>query len=157
MPMDGVPQNLGVYGTLLDAEIRAMVFGEAGLANGHPATLPGWSRWYVAGERYPGIRRSPGSSIDVLIFTDVSTRLLERADSFEGDEYARVLLPVELANGGGQLQAMFYVPSPAITLSDVPWVMDSQWIERFRAAFLAEAKEALAGRRSVVAPGGPGC
>ncbi|MGY9055414.1 MAG: gamma-glutamylcyclotransferase family protein [Alphaproteobacteria bacterium] len=143
--------TLGLYGTLLDPDVRALVFGEAWRTAGRPATLHGWERRYVQGQIYPGIRAARGSTIDVLVLADVPATMLAIADEFEGDEYARQLLPVTYADAqGGEEGAMFYVPSPAIALSNQAWSYDAAWRAAHLAEFLQEAKEALSGSRTVV-------
>jgi gamma-glutamylcyclotransferase (GGCT)/AIG2-like uncharacterized protein YtfP len=145
--------NLGLYGTLLDPQVRALVLGEAWQDAGRPAKLEGWGRFYVEGQKYPGIRRQAGSVIDVLVLDGVPPDALAAADAFEGDEYTREALAVVFADksaGEGGGAAMFYVPKPSIRLSRDEWRYDAAWRGRHRAAFLKEAYDAVAGYRAVV-------
>lgn len=142
--------NLGLYGTLLDPQVRALIFGAAWRDAGRPAKLEGWGRYYVEGEKYPGIRRQAGSVIDVLVLDDVPPAALAAADSFEGDEYTREALMIFVNEIAGAGAAMFYVPKPSIRLSQDEWRYDEAWRGRYRAAFLKEARNAVAGCRAVV-------
>lgn len=127
---------LGVYGTLLDPDVRGLVMGDAWRPPGRPAQLPGWARFYVAGAAYPGIRARPEASIDIELFDDLPAALLARLDRFEGDEYRRRRLPV--ADAGGQAdEAWIYVPAPGLALSARPWRLDDAWRRRHKPAFLA--------------------
>lgn len=143
--------NLGLYGTLLDPDVRALVLGEAWRDAGRPALLRGWERLYVEGQVYPGIRPAPGAEIDVLVLTGVDLAVLAQADAFEGDEYRRQPLPLTL-NGAasGQGDAMFYVPVPGVALTHEPWCYDEDWRARHHTRFMQEARAAVAGRLTLV-------
>ena len=136
---------------MLDPQVRALVFGEAWRDAGRPAKLEGWGRYYVEGEKYPGIRREAGSVIDVRVLDGVPPEALAAADAFEGDEYRREALAVVFADAaGGRGSAMFYVPAPSVALNAVAWRYDEAWRERYRADFLMEARDAIAACRTVV-------
>jgi gamma-glutamylcyclotransferase (GGCT)/AIG2-like uncharacterized protein YtfP len=126
---------LGVYGTLLDADVRRLVMGAAWRVPGRPARLPGWARFYVAGAAYPGIRVRPGAAVDVELFDDPPPVLLARVDRFEGAEYRRCLLRVVGADGRAE-EAWLYVPAPGLALSARPWRLDAAWRRRHKPAFL---------------------
>lgn len=143
--------NLGLYGTLLDPQVRALVFGEAWRDAGRPAKLEGWGRYYVEGEKYPGIRREAGSVIDVRVLDEVPPEALAAADAFEGDEYRREALAVVFTDAAGRRgTAMFYVPTPSVVLSAAAWRYDEAWQECYRDGFLMEARDAIAACRTVV-------
>ena len=136
--------NLGLYGTLLDANVRALVLGEAWRNAGRPAVLGGWERRYVAGQVYPGIRPAPGAEIDVLVLNDLTEEALAAADWFEGDEYERRPLPIAFADAaGGQGAALFYIPTSATALAAEPWCYDDAWHSRHHARFMQEARAAM--------------
>jgi gamma-glutamylcyclotransferase (GGCT)/AIG2-like uncharacterized protein YtfP len=143
--------NLGLYGTLLDPDVRALVLGEAWRDAGRPALLRGWERLYVEGQVYPGIRPAPGAEIDVLVLTGVDPAVLAQADAFEGDEYKRQPLRLTFYDAAsGQGDAMFYVPVPGVALTDEPWQYDDEWRARHHARFMQEARAAMAGRLTLV-------
>ncbi len=136
--------RLGVYGTLLDPEVRALVLGEEWRSGGRPGLLRGWRRVYVAGEAYPGICRRPGAATYVLILEGITSSVLMQADRFEGGYYRRQLLPVVLTGWrGGPEKVAFYVPSPSTRLSGQTWRYDQRWRRRYRSAFMAEARKAF--------------
>lgn len=143
--------NLGLYGTLLDPQVRALVFGEAWRDAGRPAMLEGWGRYYVEGEKYPGIRHEAGSVIEVRVLDAMPPEALAAADAFEGDEYRREALAVVFTDAaGGRGSAMFYVPRPAVALSAVAWRYNEAWRVRYREDFLMEVRDAIATCRTVV-------
>ena len=136
--------SLGLYGTLLDAEVRALVLGDAWRNAGQPALLRGWERRYVAGQVYPGIRPAPGAEIDVLVLSDLTAEALAAADWFEGDEYERRSLPIAFTDAaGGRDEALFYIPTPATALAAEPWFYDDLWRRRHHARFMQEARAAM--------------
>lgn len=134
---------LAVYGTLLDADVRRLVLGRC---TGRPAVLRGWERVYVAGEVYPGIRQREGASLDVMVLQGLGRHALTRADTFEGPEYTRKLLPVIFEDDGAAGEAMVYVPTAAVRLTDRAWYNDWAWRCRHRWGFLAMTRAAMAGR-----------
>jgi len=87
----------------------------AGLT-GHwrPGVVRGWkvdSGWGAA-EGYPGLRPDPaGPQVAVQVFAsdDLATHW-DRLDAFEGDEYERVTIDVEL--GGEVVAAQIYALKP---------------------------------------------
>lgn len=133
---------LAVYGTLLDADVRRLVLGRC---SGHAAVLHGWERVYVAGEVYPGIRQRQGASVSVMVFQGLDRSALARADAFEGREYVRKLLPVSFDDDGAAGEAMVYVPTAAVRLTDRVWCYDWAWRCRHRRGFLAMTRVAMAG------------
>lgn len=134
---------LGVYGTLLDAEVRRLVLGRC---RTRAALLCGWQRVYVAGEVYPGIRMREGAKTNVLVLDGLDRHALDRCDAFEGAEYTRQRLPVRFRTGGHMGEAMFYVPTAAVRLTGRPWRYDWAWRARHRRAFLTMTREAVRGR-----------
>jgi len=134
-----MPLPLGVYGTLLDAEVRRLVLGRC---RPRAAVLEGWERVYVAGEPYPGIRACAGAETDVRVLEGLGAKALARGDAFEGAEYERRVLAVRFADGSTG-EAMFYIPTAAIRLSDRPWRYDWAWRTHHRPAFLALTRAAL--------------
>ncbi len=137
---------LGVYGTLLDAEVRRLVLGRC---QARPALLVGWERVFVAGQVYPGVRPCAGALTDILVLQGLSARALARGDAFEGAEYGRQMLPVQYKDGSSG-QAMIYVPTASVRLSDRRWRYDWPWRIAHRRAFLAMTQAAVAARESVV-------
>ena len=136
--------NLGLYGTLLDPDVRAAVLGESWRQAGEPARLHGWGRFYVEGRAYPGIRRQPGAQVAVLVLRNVGGEALARADAFEGEEYTRGPLDIRLAGAGsGACSAMFYLPAPTLPLNGLEWRYDEAWRARHLERYLRETQAAM--------------
>lgn len=85
------------YGTLMCADIMRAACG--GLPASKPAQLDGFSRHPVAGEEYPGIRRSAGAQVCGVLYLDVTPAQLAQLDTFEGAQYTREMVPVTLTDG----------------------------------------------------------
>jgi gamma-glutamylcyclotransferase (GGCT)/AIG2-like uncharacterized protein YtfP len=128
---------LGVYGTLLDAEVRRLVLGRC---RARAAVLEGWERVYVADEVYPGIRECQGAETDVLVLDGLGAKALARGDAFEWAEYERRALQVRFSDGSAAA-AMFYVPTAGVSLSGRPWRYDWAWRTRHRRAFLTMTRD----------------
>lgn len=94
------------YGTLMCADIMQAAAG--GLPPSTPARVQGFSRHPVAGEDYPGIRRSTTAHVEGLLYHDVAPPLLKRLDTFEGSQYRRETVTVTLADGH-RITAQTYV------------------------------------------------
>lgn len=54
-----------------------------------PAWLENYARFAVAGETYPGIVRQAGGRVDGIVYFDVSLQDLVQLDAFEGSDYQR--------------------------------------------------------------------
>jgi gamma-glutamylcyclotransferase (GGCT)/AIG2-like uncharacterized protein YtfP len=132
LPPPGTLPPLGIYGTLLDAEVRRLVLGHC---RTRAARLDGWERIFVAGQIYPGIRCRDSATTDVLVLAGLSSLALARCDAFEGAEYERRVLAVTFADGSTG-EAMFYVPQSSVRLDDRPWRYDWAWRGRYRRDFL---------------------
>ena len=141
---DEAVMPLGVYGSLLDTDVRRLVLGRC---RARAAVLAGWHRVYVAGTVYPGIQPLEGAETGVLVLDALNHGAIARCDAFEGAEYERRLLPVRFEAGGSVGQAMFYVPTSATRLTERPWRYDRAWRARHGRAFLAMTKEAMRGHR----------
>jgi gamma-glutamylcyclotransferase (GGCT)/AIG2-like uncharacterized protein YtfP len=73
-----------------------------------PATLDGFSRHPVTGQRYPGIRPHAGGRVVGVLYRDLPAQALARLDAFEGEQYVRRIVRVTLADGA-MLRAATYV------------------------------------------------
>ena len=140
----GLP--LAVYGTLLDAEVRQMVLGPCGVSG---ATLAGWDRVYVAGAIYPAVRERADAETDVLVLEGLEPDAIARGDAFEGAEYQRRALPLTFTADGSRGEAMVYVPTLEVRLSNQPWTYDAAWRTAHLPVFLAMTRAAVADMRPV--------
>ena len=111
------------YGTLLDAEVRALVLGRARPAL-TPARLDGYRRVCVRGRPYPIVIPDPGGSVAGLLAWPVDRRGAARLDRFEGGEYLKVERPVALA-AGRRVTALVYVARSPAVASARPWSLEA--------------------------------
>ncbi len=113
-------RRLFVYGTLMFPEVLHAVCGVH--LPMRPATLGGYRRHRVRGQRFPAIVAAAGSSTDGALVDGVTPALWRRLDAFESDFYIRVAVTVACA-GEPRLAAFAYVVSPAQrrALSDEAW------------------------------------
>lgn len=119
--------NLFAYGTLMDPEIMAQVSGV--LCRSEKAILHQFVRKTVRGEVYPAIIMQQGSSVDGVVYFDVSAAAYERLDKFEGSLYVRTETAV-ICDSGECVKAHAYVikAGHGHQLSDADWSY-----EKFRA------------------------
>lgn len=98
----GVSRRLAVYGSLIPGQENAhLLTGVAGSwicgrVRGHLL-----DRGWASGRGYPGLRWDPGGAsvpVHLLTSSDLPNHW-SRLDDFEGDEYLRILVPVEGDDG----------------------------------------------------------
>lgn len=110
-------QPLFVYGTLLYSDLLQRIVGRK--VDGIPAQLDGYLRRTILGKRYPGLSPEPGGRVQGLLFEDLSMTELKRLDRYEGNEYVRKRISVNLGRQSRQCWA--YLPRPGIKLSTESW------------------------------------
>jgi len=103
--------RLFVYGTLAPGRANAhMLAGVPG--TWEPATARGalYPEGWGAAQGYPGfVPDEAGEEVHGLVFSsDALAAHWARLDAFEGEGYARVLVPVTLRHGGEVVQACVY-------------------------------------------------
>jgi gamma-glutamylcyclotransferase (GGCT)/AIG2-like uncharacterized protein YtfP len=98
-------QRLFAYGTLQVPDILQAVVGQRW--QGEPAVLSGYACYRVSNKPYPAIVVDPAGAVAGVLYSGVSTRDLERLDSYEGELYERRELSVRA--GGTLLGAAAYV------------------------------------------------
>ena len=101
--------NIFAYGTLMCEDIMFEVSGYH-LSQVH-ATLHGYARKSVRGEKYPAIVVDDEKKVDGMIYLDVPASAWDRLDRFEGEMYERLHVVVELKDGR-TLDAETYVIHP---------------------------------------------
>jgi len=89
--------NIFTYGTLMVREIWCRVVKDG--YRSASGIISGYARFTVAGERYPGLVESPSGSLAGVVYFDVNDADVARLDHFEGEEYERTEVFVELAEG----------------------------------------------------------
>ena len=122
------------------------------LPAGVPATLPGYGRYRIVGEEYPGMVPSPGGETPGVVYLDVSKEGLARLDQFEGDLYQREKVEI-LLQDGRRIEADTYVVKPEhhACLKSEAWDFE---------AFLKEGKAAFTRSYEgydAIAQKGPSC
>jgi gamma-glutamylcyclotransferase (GGCT)/AIG2-like uncharacterized protein YtfP len=112
--------NLFTYGTLMDAAIMHRVCGEQ--FRSHAASISGYRRKKLRDEVYPGIIARANSSVEGLVYFDISVRALGFLDEFEGSYYQREAVQAVCADGTA-IAAQTYVLRDqfAALLSEEDW------------------------------------
>jgi len=89
------------YGSLMWADIWASVCGREHAAV--DAELRSYARRPVRGQDYPGLAVAGADAVVAgRLYLDVDEASLARLDAFEGEEYERVTVTVQLGDGRGQ-------------------------------------------------------
>jgi hypothetical protein len=127
--------NFFFYGTLLDSDIRRMVFGrEAPDVQARPAALRGHVVRRARGADYPLLVAMQGRSASGIVLSGVSGREARRLDAYEGKDYRRVVRIVVDSNGD-QIAAEVYLPRPYVRADSRPWSFED-WRRHEKKRFL---------------------
>jgi len=112
--------NLFAYGTLEFEEIFQRVTGTR--AKAQPAELIDFGRYLLEHRPYPAVVPVRGSVVVGTVYLELADALLGRLDEYEGDEYLRRNVRVQL-RGAGDLDAVVYVLLPELehNLTTSPW------------------------------------
>ena len=102
--------RLFVYGTLQEDTVVQEVLGRR--MRRRPATLRGYRRSFDAALGYPVIRPDPAAVVRGSVLEEIDDRALALLDAYEGRDYARVVVEVDLL-GDAACPAYVYVPAPA--------------------------------------------
>ncbi|MGE0383246.1 MAG: gamma-glutamylcyclotransferase family protein [Gammaproteobacteria bacterium] len=107
------------YGTLIFGELMEALTGSRWPAE--PARLPGYARYRMRGQPYPGIVPAPGASVDGVLYRGLSPLALELIHRFEADLYDRIAVQVHCI-GGLARAAVYVVPEHRLDqVDDAPW------------------------------------
>jgi gamma-glutamylcyclotransferase (GGCT)/AIG2-like uncharacterized protein YtfP len=113
-------ENLFAYGTLMCSSIMTAVSGCR--LSAVPATLEGYSRRCVKGERYPAILPHREGRVAGELYRHVPDAAWTRLDRFEGEMYARRGVEVALRDGTLLLAATYVVvPQFLYRLDHADW------------------------------------
>jgi gamma-glutamylcyclotransferase (GGCT)/AIG2-like uncharacterized protein YtfP len=102
-------RNLFTYGSLMCEDIMFAVTGEPLIYT--PALLPGYRRFLVKNEQYPGVVPSLDSQVQGVVYHNISPEGWSRLDRFEGELYTRSLVAVRYEKGD-EATACCYVFRP---------------------------------------------
>lgn len=136
--------RLFFYGTLLDADVQALVLGRAfGSQELRPALLRHFRRVYIAGRAYPMLLPHRGGVVEGAVVDRLGQDDLARLQLYEGDGYRLERHSVVRAAGDGDttepLSAWLFRSAPATRPSTREWHL-SPWQARYKAAYLREVR-----------------
>ena len=99
-----------------------------------PAMLPGYARYAVEGETYPGMVQQSDSAVNGVLYFDVDDADLLTLDVFEGSEYRREQVRVSIADDQVEV-AQTYLFMVQERLSDRDWDPQAFRMESFLSAY----------------------
>ncbi len=109
------------YGTLMDADIRALVLGRRdGRRPVESATLPGFRRVTMHRRAYPVIVPDPSASVAGCLMRGLDRRAAALLDDFETNEYDRIACMAVL-DGGAAIDAWTYAAGRRAAPSTQTW------------------------------------
>ncbi|BCN93506.1 hypothetical protein THMIRHAM_12910 [Thiomicrorhabdus immobilis] len=111
------------YGTLMCQEIMQEVCGDS--FHSVPGQITGFSRRCIQGEYYPGILASTEDTVEGVLYLDVSSQAWRRLDVFEGEQYQRQWVAVQLENGSTLMAETYVIRTEFIdVLDNKKWSFD---------------------------------
>ena len=93
--------SLFTYGSLMCADIMALVAGSELQCT--PAVLPGYRRFQVRDEHYPGVMADKAGVVPGMVYHHISTAGWSRLDRFEGAMYDRLPVTVRYDDSSASL------------------------------------------------------
>jgi hypothetical protein len=128
--------RLFFYGTLLDADVLALVLGaEARGVALTPARLAGWRRERARGKTYPIILEDAAGAVDGAVTSALSRSAVDRLSTYEGPGYGLVACRPVLADGSA-VDAQVFRPTQRLAADGSPWDL-VQWQAADKAGFLS--------------------
>jgi hypothetical protein len=141
--------RLFFYGTLLDADVQALVLGRS-LADDElvPAALRHFRRVYIAGRLYPMVLPHRGGAVDGAFTGTLSKDELARIALYEGSEYRlerRSVYPLAQtgATAAEPVAVWLHRGHPAIRPSTREWRLPA-WQAKEKAVYLRDTRHWLA-------------
>jgi len=121
MPAPLAPiRDLFTYGSLMCEEIMAAVAGAH--LRSTPALLPGYRRFLVRDEQYPGVVAATGGTVAGRVYHGITGESWARLDRFEGEMYDRRPVTVRYDSGLEALVDCYLVrPEFAHRLTATEW------------------------------------
>ena len=137
---------LFVYGSMRDADVRALVLGPGcPEVRAEPAWMPGAAAALVPGESYPYLVSVEGARAPGEVLHGLDETCLDRIHFFEGDEYAFAECVIERA-GGERIGAMHFGGVAIPQAPVVAWSLE-RWQANEKVQFLSMTREYMAGWR----------
>jgi len=90
-------KNIFVYGSLMFDDVWNRIVQHR--YEKHAAVLSGYKRLSVKGEGYPGLVKSFNSSVEGVVYFDVTAQDIKRLDRFEGGYYKKIPVTVTCETG----------------------------------------------------------
>lgn len=94
--MSAATASLFVYGTLMSPSVLSRVIGR--VPNMVPAVLHEFHRYKIQNRAYPGIIETKGSIVEGKLIESLEDEEISKLDEYEGVEYERVPVEVQLAS-----------------------------------------------------------
>lgn len=128
--------NLFFYGTLMDADVRELVCGEA--LDVEPAIAQGFRRVFLAGKHYPMMLPHSSGWVEGTLATGLNAETVHRLQVYEGWEYN--LHPLKVRTGSGQaVMAHVFLCPPQIPADMRDWRLE-EWQRRYKRTFMPKAQ-----------------
>lgn len=131
--------KLFFYGTLMDADVRELVCGEA--LEVEPAMVQGFRRVFVAGRHYPMMLPHASGWVEGTLATGLNAETVHRLQVYEGWEYTLQPIKVRTASGHAVIAHVFLCP-PRIAPEMRDWRLES-WQRRHKRTFLPKARQLM--------------
>ena len=90
-------KNVFVYGSLMFDDVWNRIVQHH--YEKHSAVLLGYKRLTVKGANYPGLVKSFNSSIEGVVYRNVTAQDIKRLDKFEGECYKKISVSVACETG----------------------------------------------------------
>lgn len=131
--------KLFFYGTLMDADVRELVCGEA--LEVEPAMAQGFRRVLVAGRHYPMLLPHASGWVEGSLASGLSAETVHRLQVYEGWEYGLHPIKVRTASGHAVMAHVFLCP-PHIAPQMRDWGLE-RWQRRHKRTFLPKAQQLM--------------
>lgn len=112
--------DLFTYGSLMCEDIMAAVAGAQFAST--KAVLPGYRRFLVKDEQYPGVIAAAAGTVPGVVYHAITLEGWARLDAFEGEYYERILVSVRSTdNTLAQVYCYVFRPEFHHRLTTVEW------------------------------------
>jgi gamma-glutamylcyclotransferase (GGCT)/AIG2-like uncharacterized protein YtfP len=101
------------------------------------AAVSGYGRYVVKQETYPGMIALPGGQVQGVVYFNVDAADLAALDAFEGSDYRRDSVVIELDSGVTEVVDT-YIYLPIDCLSDQAWDPDAFRMGQFLETYCCE-------------------
>ncbi len=131
-----MPDKVFTYGSLMCEDIMTAIAGNCVRVS--EAVLREHQRKAVRNEPYPGMVPAPASSVNGVLYSDVSKQGLKALDAFEGEMYQRVEVDIELQDGKTTRAFVYRIrPQFQHVLTGDEWDFD-EFLKNGKQSFLVE-------------------